>query len=143
MSQTNTQFLVAAMIVAAFTSVGGVFGVMITMFATISQRTRDIGVLRLLGFRRRQILVSFLLESLLLALLGGLVGCAFGYLADGWTVNSIVSSGQGGGKFVVLKMQVDAVVLSTGMLLALFMGFIGGLIPSLSAMRLSALDALR
>jgi putative ABC transport system permease protein len=143
MSQTNTQFLIAAMIVAAFTAVGGVFGVMNTMFAAISQRTRDIGVLRLLGFRRRQILVSFLLESLLLALIGGAIGCALGSLFDGVTANSIVSSGQGGGKFVVLRMQVDLAVLSTGMLLALFMGFIGGLIPSLSAMRLSALDALR
>ncbi|MDZ4689092.1 MAG: ABC transporter permease [Planctomycetaceae bacterium] len=143
MSQTNTQFLVAAMIVAAFTAVGGVFGVMNTMFAAISQRTRDIGVLRLLGFKRRQILVSFLLESMLLALIGGALGCALGFLFDGATANSIVSSGQGGGKFVVLKMQVDGTVLSTGMLLALFMGFVGGLFPSLSAMRLSALDALR
>ncbi|HUQ71176.1 MAG TPA: ABC transporter permease [Planctomycetaceae bacterium] len=143
MSQTNAQFLVAAMIVAAFTAVGGVFGVMNTMFAAISQRTRDIGVLRLLGFKRRQILVSFLLESLLLALIGGALGCALGFLFDGATANSIVSSGQGGGKFVVLKMQVDGTVLSTGMLLALFMGFVGGLFPSLSAMRLSALDALR
>uniref|UniRef100_A0A7C2NUX4 ABC transporter permease n=1 Tax=Schlesneria paludicola TaxID=360056 RepID=A0A7C2NUX4_9PLAN len=143
MSQTNTQFLVAAMIVAAFTAVGGVFGVMNTMFAAISQRTRDIGVLRLLGFKRRQILVSFLLESLLLAVIGGALGCALGSLFDGVTANSIVSSGQGGGKFVVLKMQVDLPVLSTGMLLALFMGFVGGLVPSLSAMRLSALDALR
>jgi hypothetical protein len=144
LSQTNTQFLIGAIIVAVFTAIGGVFGVMNTMFAAISQRTRDIGVLRLLGFKRRQILVSFLLESLLLALVGGVLGCAIGCLADGWTANSIVSSGQGGGgKFVVLKMQVDTTVLATGMLLALVMGFFGGLIPSISAMRLSALDALR
>lgn len=145
LSQTNTQFLIGAVIVAVFTAVGGVFGVMNTMFAAISQRTRDIGVLRLLGFRRSQILISFLLESMLLALIGGALGCAVGCLADGWTANSIVSGGPGGGggKFVVLKMQVDSVVLATGMLLALTMGFFGGLIPSISAMRLTALDALR
>lgn len=145
LSQTNTQFLIGAMVVAAFTAIGGVFGVMNTMFAAIAQRTRDIGVLRLLGYKRRQILASFLLESLLLAVVGGVLGCAVGFLADGWTANSIVSGGPGGGggKFVVLKMQVDAGVLSAGMLLALFMGFVGGLFPSLSAMRLSALDALR
>ncbi len=145
LSQTNTQFLIGAVIVAVFTAIGGVFGVMNTMFAAISQRTRDIGVLRLLGFKRRQILVSFLLESLLLAIIGGALGCAVGCLADGWTANSIVSGGPGGGggKFVVLKMQVDAGVLSTAMLLAITMGFFGGLLPSVSAMRLSALDALR
>ncbi|MBI1347431.1 FtsX-like permease family protein [bacterium] len=145
LSQTNVQFLIGAVIVAVFTAVGGIFGVMNTMFAAISQRTRDIGVLRLLGFRRSQILVSFLLESMLLAIIGGALGCAIGCFADGWTANSIVSGGPGGGggKFVVLKMQVDAAVLSTGMLLALTMGFFGGLIPSISAMRLTALDALR
>jgi len=64
-------------------------------------------------------------------------------LVDGWTANSEVSGGQGGGKLVVLTITVDMAVLSSGMLLALVMGFIGGLVPSLSAMRLTALDALR
>jgi ABC-type lipoprotein release transport system permease subunit len=143
LSQTNVQFLVAIIIVAVFTAIGGIFGVMNTMFAAISQRTKDIGVLRLLGYKRWQILVCFLLESLVLSLVGGLLGCLLGSLADGWTATSVVSSGQGGGKFVVLKLTIDLAVLSSGMLLALFMGFFGGLIPSLSAMRLTALEALR
>lgn len=143
LSQTNVQFLVAIIIVAAITAVGGMFGVMITMYAAITHRTKDIGVLRLLGYKRWQILVSFLLESLFLAMLGGLFGCAMGWLADGATATSIVSSGQGGGKFVVLRLTVDYAVLSSGMLLALGMGFFGGLVPSLSAMRLTALEALR
>lgn len=143
LSQTNVQFLVAIIIVAVFTAIGGVFGVMNTMFAAIGQRTKDIGVLRLLGYKRWQILTSFLLESMVLALIGGMLGCALGFLCDGSTATSIVSSGQGGGKFVVLRLTVDLAVLSTGMLLALFMGFFGGLIPSLSAMRLTALEALR
>jgi putative ABC transport system permease protein len=144
LSGTNQQFLIATIVVAAFTAVGGVFGVMNTMFAAISQRVKDIGVLRLLGYRRRHILLSFLLESMLLAIVGGVLGCAVGALVDGWTANSIVSSGAGGGgRLVVLKLVVDTAVLSSGILLALLMGFIGGLIPSLSAMRLSALEALR
>ncbi|MFO0917637.1 MAG: ABC transporter permease [Planctomycetaceae bacterium] len=143
LSQTNVQFLVAIIIVASFTAIGGVFGVMNTMFAAISQRTKDIGVLRLLGYKRWQILVSFLLESLVLALIGGILGCLLGWLADGYSATSVVSSGQGGGKFVVLRLTVDLAVLSSGMLLALAMGFLGGLIPSLSAMRLTALEALR
>jgi len=143
LSQTNVQFLVVTIIIAVITAIGGAFGVMNTMFAAIGQRTKDIGVLRLLGYKRWQILVSFLLESLVLALVGGLAGCLLGFFADGWTVSSIVSSGQGGGKFVVMKMDVDLAVLSSGMLLALSMGLFGGLIPSLSAMRLTALEALR
>jgi putative ABC transport system permease protein len=123
-------------------SLGGLFGVMNTMFAAISQRTKDIGVLRLLGFARWQILVSFLLESIVLALVGGAVGCALGALCDGFTANSVIA-GQGGGKFVVLRLTVDASTIAVGMALALAMGFFGGLIPSLGAMRLSALKALR
>ena len=133
-----------AIIVALIMSLGGLFGVMNTMFAAISQRTKDIGVLRLLGFKRWQILVSFLLESMILALVGGAVGCLLGSLCDGFTANSIVTGGPGGGgKFVVLRLTVDASTIAMGMLLALAMGFFGGLIPSLGAMRLSALKALR
>uniref|UniRef100_A0A7C4LNU0 ABC transporter permease n=1 Tax=Schlesneria paludicola TaxID=360056 RepID=A0A7C4LNU0_9PLAN len=143
LSETNVQILVGVIIVTVFTAIGGIFGVMNTMYAAISQRVKDIGVLRLLGFKRWQILVSFLLESLVLALVGGVIGCALGSLADGMTANSVFSGSQGGGKLVVLKITVDLAVLSSGMLLALVMGFLGGLIPSLSAMRLSALEALR
>ena len=144
LSQTNIQFLGMALVVAFIMSLGGLFGVMNTMFAAISQRTKDIGVLRLLGFKRWQILVSFLLESLVLALIGGAIGCAVGSLCDGFTANSIVTGGPGGGgKFVVLRLTVDPSTIAVGMMLALLMGFFGGLIPSLSAMRLSALKALR
>ncbi len=144
LSATNVQFLGMAIIVALIMSLGGLFGVMNTMFAAISQRTKDIGVLRLLGFKRWQILVSFLLESLVLALVGGAIGCAFGSLCDGFTANSIVTGGPGGGgKFVVLRLTVDASTIAVGMMLSLAMGFFGGLIPSLGAMRLSALSALR
>ena len=123
-------------------SVGGIFGVMNTMFAAVSQREGDIGVLRLLGFNRRQVLVSFLLESLFIALAGGLLGCAIGSLCDGWTANS-VAGGHGGGKFIVLQLAVSAKIIATGLFLSLMMGFIGGLFPSLSAMRMKPLDALR
>jgi ABC-type lipoprotein release transport system permease subunit len=143
LSDTNKQFLWAISFVAIVMSIGGVFGVMNTMFAAISQRTRDIGVLRLLGYGRRQILVSFLLESMVIALLGGLLGCALGSLADGWTANSVVTGGQGGGKFVVLRLAVDHHVLAVGLLLSLFMGFVGGLFPALNAMRLRPLESLR
>jgi ABC-type antimicrobial peptide transport system permease subunit len=143
LGETSKQFLGAIMIVTGVMAVGGVFGVMNTMFAAISQRTKDLGVLRLLGYARWQILTSFLLESLVIALVGGALGCALGSLSSGWTATSIVGSGQGGGKSVILKLIVDADTIAAGMLLTLAMGGLGGLVPALSAMRLKPLDALR
>jgi ABC-type lipoprotein release transport system permease subunit len=140
---TNAQFLGAIIVVAVIMAIGGVFGVMNTMFAAIAQRTKDIGVLRILGYSRRQVLVSFFLEALLLSVLGGVIGCAIGFLANGWTATSIISSGQGGGKSVVLKLVVDGKILATGMVFSLVMGYLGGLLPSLSAMRLKPLDSVR
>jgi hypothetical protein len=144
LADTNNQFLIAILFVAVVMALGGVLGVMNTMFAAISQRSKDIGVLRLLGFTRGHILTSFLLESLLIGLAGGLLGCALGYLANGTTASSIVSGGPGGGnKSVVLRLVVDANILATGLLFTLFMGGFGGLVPSLSAMRLKPLESLR
>ena len=143
LSNTSQQFLVAIVFVTIVLAIGGVFGVMNTMFAAISQRSRDIGVLRVLGYRRHQILVSFLVESLLIAAIGGLVGCGLGYLANGVSATSIVASGPGGGKSVVLRLIIDAQIIGTGLLLALTMGVVGGIVPALSAMRLRPLEALR
>jgi ABC-type lipoprotein release transport system permease subunit len=143
LNNTNQQVLGAILIVVAIMAIGGVFGVMNTMFAALAQRTRDIGVLRILGFAPWQLLLSFFLEAVLLALIGGLVGCALGSLANGWSASSIMSSGPGGGKSVVLKLVVDARILGAGMIFSLLMGCIGGLIPALSAMRLRPLDAVR
>jgi putative ABC transport system permease protein len=144
LSATNQQFLGAIMFVTLIMAIGGVFGVMNTMFAAISQRKKDIGVLRILGYARWQVLVSFFLESLVIALVGGILGCALGYLANGWTATSLVSGGQGGfGKTVVLKLVVDAHTLAAGMAVTLFMGALGGLVPSLTAMRLRPLESLK
>ena len=142
LSETTAQFSCAIGFIAVVMSIGGIFGVMNTMFAAISQRIKDIGVLRLLGYARWQILVSFLLESLVIALVGGLLGCALGSLTDGWTATSIVG-GQGGGKSVVLQLAVSPDIIATGILLTLLMGLLGGLLPALSAMRLKPLEALR
>lgn len=144
LSQTSKQFLYASVFLAIIIAIGGIFGVMNTMFAAISQRTKDIGVLRIIGFSRWQILLSFLLESILIGLIGGLLGLALGMACDGWTATSILSSGAGGGKSVVLKLTVDGQILAVGLLLTLAMGFIGGLFPALlSAVRLKPLEALR
>jgi putative ABC transport system permease protein len=143
LSATNQQFLVAIIFVTIVMSIGGIFGVMNTMFAAIAQRTRDIGILRLMGFARWQILASFFIESMAIAVVGGVLGCALGSLTDGFTATSVVSGGQGGGKFVVLQLMVTTNTLAIGMLVTLLMGGLGGLLPALSAVRLTPLETLR
>jgi ABC-type lipoprotein release transport system permease subunit len=141
LAATNRQFLGAIYVVAVVMAVGGVFGVMNTMFAAISQRTADIGVLRILGFARWQILVSFLIEALVIALAGGLLGEALGCLAHGRTVTSLF--GNRTGKSLVFALVVDGDTLAVGLLFTLSMGGLGGLLPSLSAIRVKPLKALR
>ena len=133
LSETSKQFLFAIVFVTAVMAVGGVFGVMNTMFAAISNRIKDIGVLRILGYARWHVLVSFLLESLVIAFLGGLAGCALGSLTDGLSANSMVGNGNGGGKTVVIGLVVDANIWAAGMFLAILMGALGGLLPAISA----------
>jgi ABC-type lipoprotein release transport system permease subunit len=144
LAKSNKQFLYAILMIAAVMAIGGVFGVMNTMFAAIAQRTKDIGVLRILGFKRWQILVSFMLESLGIALLGGLLGCLLGSFADGYSAKSIMTAGPGGGgKSVMMKLTIDLDVVLCGVLFSFAMGRLGGLLPSLSAMRLGILESLK
>ena len=138
LNATNEQILYAIIGVAAFMAIGGIFGVMNTMFAAVAQRTREIGMLRILGFARWQVLVSFFFEGLLLALCGGLMGCAVGTLCNGLAATSQMS-----GKSVMLKMVVDWHIILAGLGLSLLMGCLGGLLPALSAIRLKVLDSLR
>jgi ABC-type antimicrobial peptide transport system permease subunit len=143
MADANQQLLGSIYFVAGIMALGGVFGVMNTMFAAIRQRAADIGILRVLGFARWQVLVSFLLESLLIAALGGLAGCALGYLANGVTTDSVVDTSGGGMKRVSFRMIVDGNTMAAAVLFTLVMGLLGGLLPALSAMRLKPLESLR
>ena len=143
LTKTNEQFLTAIVMVAIIMAVGGVFGVMNTMFASIAARIKEVGVMRILGFKRWQILISFMLESLAIGLVGGLIGCAIGTLANGWEAASTLSGGSGGGKSVTLTMIVDTQILAAGLLFTLVMGRLGGLVPALSAMRMEILESLR
>jgi hypothetical protein len=143
MAETNQQLLGSIYFVAVIMALGGVFGVMNTMFAAIRLRAADIGLLRILGFARWQVLVSFLVESLLIAALGGVVGCALGYLVNGVTTSSVVETSGGGIKRVSFEMVVDGNTLAAAVLFTLVMGLLGGLLPALSAMRQKPLDSLR
>ena len=144
LTKTNEEFLKWIVFLAIVMAVGGVFGVMNTMFASIAARIKEVGVLRILGFKRWQLLISFMLESLAIAFVGGVVGCFIGYFANGFEAASTLSGGQGGGsKSVSLKLIVDYQTVAAGMLFTLVMGRLGGLVPALSAMRMEILDSLK
>src|SRR5262249_25672545 len=133
----------AILVATVAMGIGGVLGIMNTMFAAIAQRTKDIAVMRILGFTRRQMLASFLLEALFIAFVGGVLGCALGSLANGSTASRRAGSSQGHGKSLVLALVVDGDILLAGMLFSLAMGTVGGLGPALSAMWAKPLHALR
>jgi ABC-type antimicrobial peptide transport system permease subunit len=141
-----TILLTAIVALKIFMALGGIFGVMNTMFAAISQRAKDIGVLRIVGYARWQILVSFVLESVLIAVVGGLLGCALGALGtivSGGRMTSVIGGEGGFGKTVELRLLVTANTVVIGVLLSLIMGLLGGLLPGLAAMRLKPLEAMR
>jgi ABC-type lipoprotein release transport system permease subunit len=143
LSKSNAMFLAAAMFIAVIMALGGMFGLMNTMFAAVSQRIKDIGVLRIVGFRRWQILLCFVIESLLLAAIGGGLGLAIGFLFNGVEQVGFMSAGQGGGKTVVFNMKVDSVVVTYALVFTGVMGLLGGFLPAFTAMRKRPLEALR
>jgi putative ABC transport system permease protein len=125
---------------AGIMSVGAAFSAMNTMYAAVGARTREIGMLRVLGFRRRSIYVSFMLESLAVALVGGVVGCALAL-----PMNGIATGTFNWATFaeVAFEFRVTAGLLAGGMVFALVMGVLGGLLPARLAARKPVLDALR
>lgn len=143
LNEVNKQFSFAFGFIAFWVAVAGVAGAMNTMFAAVSGRTKDIGVLRILGFARWQVLLSFLIESMFLAFAGGLLGCLLGSLVHGQTMTSVISSGQGGFKTVVIVLTVDGAIIARGLLLTVIMGVLGGLVPAIIAMRVRPLESLR
>lgn len=121
-------------------SIGAVVGAMITMFAAVAQRVGEIGTLRALGFRRTAVLLAFLLESLLLSLVGGLIGL----FAASWmqTVDISTTNFQTFSELAFQFKLTPEIAVKT-LLFSLFMGFVGGFIPSWQAARMKIVDCLR
>jgi ABC-type lipoprotein release transport system permease subunit len=125
-------------------AIGACFGAMNTMYAAVSARTREIATLRTFGFSRLAILSSFVIESVFLALLGGVVGCVLGLLA----VKVALSGVTGTTNFatfseVVFAFRLTPQLLLTGIVFSLVMGFFGGLFPAGRAAFTKITDALR
>ena len=121
-------------------SVGAIIGAMITMYASVASRTAEIGTLRALGFSRMSILAAFLIESLLLGLVGGVVGlfaASFMQLVPISTTNFQTFAE------IAFTFTLTPATIAASLGFALFMGFVGGFLPAARAARLSIVDALR
>jgi len=129
-----------AVFIAGIMAVGAVFGAINTMYAAVSSRAPEIGVLLCLGFKPRSVLSSFLLEAVLIALLGGLLGCLLVL-----PVNGLVTSTTNWNTFseLAFAFRITPRLLVYGMVFSVVMGAIGGFLPARRAARQQIVDALR
>lgn len=128
-------------LIASLMAIGAVFGALNTMYSAVSARTREIATLRALGFGGGSVVVSVMLESLALALLGGAIGATLAYLA----FNGFQTATMNFQSFsqVTFAFQVTPELLVRGIVWATIIGLIGGLFPALRAARLPIAAALR
>ena len=126
--------------IATFLTFGAMFAAANTMYAAVASRAREIGALRAIGFSRSSILCSFLLESVLLCLMGGVLGCVatlpFHGMSTGTANWSTFSE-------ITFAFRFGPNVLLQGLAMALTMGVLGGLFPAIRAVRMNIVSALR
>jgi putative ABC transport system permease protein len=141
-SQTSSALPIQVLgyLVAVIMAIGSCFAVMNTMYAATAYRTREIATLRVLGYRRFSILVSFVFESVLLAVCGGIVGCLMALPVNGITTGTTNFSSF---SEVVFKFQITTGLMIEGIIFAAVMGGIGGFLPGVRAAFTPIVRALR
>jgi putative ABC transport system permease protein len=139
-SQFSNTIGVLAGVVGVIMSLGALFAALNTMYSAVSTRTVEIATLRAIGFANLPVTVSVIVESMALALLGGVLGALISWLLfNGHTVSTLGA----GFTQVAFQFQVSTQLMMRGLLIALALGFIGGLLPALRAARLPVTVALR
>jgi putative ABC transport system permease protein len=139
-TSSGTPIKVIGYVVGIIMAVGSIFAAMNTMYAAVAYRGREIATLRVIGFSQPAILTSFVFESLLLALLGAIVGILLMLPFNGMqtgTSNQVTFSE------VVFALRITPQVAMYAIIFALVMGFSGGLAPAWHAARQNILTALR
>jgi putative ABC transport system permease protein len=126
--------------IAVLMAVGASFAAMNTMYAAVARRTKEIGTLRVLGYSRGSILLSFVFESILIAVLGGALGCLLALPVNGLTTGTTNFATF---SEVAFNFRVTPGLLLSGLIFAAFMGFLGGLFPAWRAAHENIVTALR
>ncbi len=121
-------------------SLGAVIGAMITMYAAVASRVREIGILRAIGFRRRAVFVAFVLECLMISLVGGVLGVALASLMSfvAFSTTNFSTFAE-----VAFDFTLTPSIVVWGLGFSLLMGLVGGALPARAASRLKVLDAIR
>ena len=123
-------------------SIGAVFAAMNTMYASVGARTREIGTLRVLGYRRRAILISFMLEGAFLALIGGVLGCGAAWLLHLYFGTTGIMSMESFSE-VLFRFRITPGLMAKGLGFSLIVGVAGSFLPALRASRLPVMAALK
>ncbi len=121
-------------------SIGAVIGAMITMYASVASRTGEIGTLRALGFSRLSILAAFMVESLLLGLLGGLIGLVGASFMQALSISTMNFQTFAE---IAFSFTLTPSIIVSALVFSLAMGFVGGFLPAARAARMKIVDALR
>jgi putative ABC transport system permease protein len=137
---TGTLMRIFAVFVTTILSIGAVFGAMNTMYAAVAYRTREIGTLRALGFSRVRIIAAFLVESVALALIGGVIGCILALPVHGISTGAMNMTSF---SELAFKFRITPGLLAGGLVFSALMGAVGGLLPALRAARIPVARALR
>lgn len=128
-------------VITVIMAFGALFGALNTMYSAVSARTREIGTLRALGFGQLPVIASVMAEALVLAVAGGLTGALIAYLMfNGYSVSTL---SPGSFTQVAFNFAVTPALIAQGLLWALLIGFLGGLMPALRAARIPVTEALR
>lgn len=138
--QLSTMLRVLGLFVTSIMSLGAIFGALNTMYAAVGTRTREIGTLRAIGFSRGAILTSFLIESVLLALLGGTLGCLLALPVRSFTTGTMSFATF---SELAFRFQVTPGMLVAGLAFSAFMGLLGGFLPARKAATMPIVDSLR
>jgi len=128
-------------LIAILMALGAIFGALNTMYNAVASRSREIATLRALGFPSGPVLIAVLMESLALAMIGGVIGAALAYLAfDGYRAATLNFSSF---SQVAFAFEATPALMLAGVFLAAFIGLLGGLLPAVRAARLPIAAALR
>jgi putative ABC transport system permease protein len=128
------------LIVALVLAIGSIFGAMNTMYSAVARRTSEIGVLRVLGFSRFNVLTSFVMESVLLGIAGAVLGELLGVIAAYGT--GLASQLMNVGEFI-FRFQLTGGAFISGIIAGTLIGGLGGLLPAWRASRIRVMDSLR
>jgi putative ABC transport system permease protein len=141
-TKSASLFVFLGNFLAAAMSVGAVFAAMNTMYASVGARTREIGTLRVLGYRRRSILLGFIIEGVFLSLIGGALGCGAAWVLHKYFGTTATMSFESFSE-MMFRFRITPLLVAKGMLFSAVVGAAGSLLPAIRASRLPVIAALK